>query len=193
MKNHHTNNATSLPPIPPKKPRIKRGVSGVVWVVMGAPASCSVFLSISVSVKGSVDERQERRERIRETRSGELHCVDPFWLTLHRARLIIIKTRTTWHVYLMAAPGEDGKLLLSLTVTCWSTTVPCGTPRGYVCVHVGVCVSVCWHYTLCVFTFLAAWKPFKFLYHVINLVLFSERGGKPLSVWNMWSGMVCCS
>lgn len=43
----------------------------------------------------------------------------------NRARLIIIKTHTTWHVYLMAAPGKDGKLLLSLTVTCWSTTVPC--------------------------------------------------------------------
>lgn len=59
-----------------------------------------------------------------------------------RARLIIIKTHTTWHVYLMAAPGKDGKLLLSLTVTCWSTTVPC--------VSATVCVrerrdSVCWH------------------------------------------------
>lgn len=110
-------------------------------VIQKRPAFCSAFLSISVSVEESVDERQERRKSVRERRSGELHCVDLFWLALHRPRLIIIKTHTTWHVYLMAAPGEDGKLLLSLTVTCWSTTVPCGTPSVYE--WEGLCVCVC--------------------------------------------------
>lgn len=83
------------------------------WTWFKGPASCSFFLSISVNVS-------EVSMSGREGRSGELHGVDPFWLH----RLIIIKTHTTWHVYLMAAPGKDGKLLLSLTVTCWSTTAP---------------------------------------------------------------------
>lgn len=106
-------------------------------------SSSSSFLSFCLCQReGSADERQAGLGRV----------VDPFWLPLHtrggkvvvvvvvrcgseyewaRPRLIIIKTRTTWHVYLMAAPGEDGKLLLllSLSVTCWSTAAPCVTGR----------------------------------------------------------------
>lgn len=61
----------------------------------------------------------------------------------NRARLIIIKTHTTWHVYLMAAPGKDSKLLLSLTVTCWSTTVLCVSANVWARVCAGINLSIC--------------------------------------------------
>jgi len=150
MKNHHTNNPLLTP-----KPDSKG-------------ACLLFFLSFHLcQCEGSVDERQDRRKRDGERRSGELHCVDPFWLALHRARLIIIKTHTTWHVYLMAAPGKDGKLLLSLTVTCWSTTVPCVTPS--VCEWDDMCVS--WHYSWCS----CVLKDFAFLYHKETLLLGSVQ------------------
>ena len=120
--------------------------------------------------EGSVDERQKRRERERDEERGRER--EEVWGVAlcrsflagasqeNRARLIIIKTHTTWHVYLMAAPGKDGKLLLSLTVTCWSTTVPCVSARVCVCVCVcvwerrrlSVCVGI--NLSVCAFNFL---------------------------------------
>lgn len=126
MRNHHTNKPHPPPPTPPSTLR------------RDSKEACLLFcLSFHLCQREeSVDERQERRASVRERRSGELHRVDPSWLALHGPRLIIIKTHTTWHVYLMAAPGNS-KLLLSLAVTCWSTTVPCGTPS----VWEGLCVD----------------------------------------------------
>lgn len=148
------------------------------------PASCSCFLSISVKVREvSMRGRNGEREEV----WGVALCLSFLAGASqgNRARLIIIKTHTTWHVYLMAAPGKDGKLLLSLTVTCWSTTVPCvsvwrGESVGIILyVPLTSCVPVNSYFCITVRTS-----------GVCYSVLYTQSQGRPLCVWIKWIGLI---